>query len=179
MSDVKSGIRTLRRVLSNLGFKGLFLLSPGREVEGMRVSVLKACDGGTEETFSRVSEALSMIRRNDEIGYRRVRRYLDRIVVSSTHGSLGWYWHNLRACFLDPVHVAEVTAADLAMTIAHETAHARIRQSGIVWDGECRPRVEAICIRAEIQLASCIPDGLQLKEDAIKRRLLELTRARR
>ncbi len=175
MSEVANS--GFRGAISSAGLKILFLLSPRREIDGLSVVVLKACEAGTDETFRRVAEAMTTIRENDEGGFRRVGRYLERIVVTTTRGSLGWYWHGLHACFLDPLHVAEATAAELAMTIIHETAHARIRQRGIVWTAGCRPRVEAICIRAEIQLAASLSGGLELMNDAMERRRLELARA--
>jgi len=170
-------ISKVRTSLSSFGFKCLFLISPRRRIDGLRV-VLLASVGDKEEAFRRIDRALALTREHHSGSYRQVSRFLSLIVVTDVGSSLGWYWHPLRACFLDPSHVFRDSAEALAMTIVHEATHARIRQAGIDWEADCRPRVEAICIGAELRLAERLPEANALLENAMDRRRHELLQVR-
>jgi len=162
------GDHVLRRTLSNLGLRALMRLSSRREYRGLTLVLLN--DPAPEAvTFNKLLEALDLIFDHDARSAFRVSRYLSRVVVTHADGSYGWYWHNLRACFLDPGYVAEHDSSHIAMTIVHEATHARVRQ---LFDG-CRDitqsRIEALCVDAEISFARRLGNAEPLIEDATRR----------
>lgn len=168
--------RGIRRLISNLGLSVLVRISPRRVLEGMPVGLLQQGTASEDDLFRKIGAALACIRGHDAAEYRRVSRYLASVVSVDLKGSYGWYWHNLRACFLDPSYVLASSPEAIAMTIVHEAAHARIRQLGIATDHTIRPRVEALCVRAEIRFARRVPGMNGLIAEAQRRRDAELSK---
>jgi hypothetical protein len=139
-------------------------LSTHRTIDGLWV-------GSTEDKpwpgLSRVESALRLIKDRDPLHYSRVLRHLDRILVRLIPDAGAHYERQLNACILDRRFVlSETTTVEkVALTIVHETTHARLERWGVIYDEKVRPRIETICIRRELSFASKLPGGEALRED--------------
>jgi hypothetical protein len=56
------------------------------------------------------------------------------------------------------------TLEEIASTIVHEATHARLERWGISYDEKQRSRVEAICLRRELNVAASLPHSEPLRE---------------
>lgn len=96
------------------------------------------------------------MKQRSPLHYSRVIRNLDRIWVYLMPGARGCYVNRLNACMLDERFVDndETTPESIASVIVHEATHARLEKWGIVYDEAKRHRIEAICIRRQLNFAS-------------------------
>jgi hypothetical protein len=76
------------------------------------------------------------------------------------------YYGSLRACLVDVrfVLLETTTLEEIASTIVHEATHARLERWGISYDEKQRSRVEAICLRRELNVAASLPHSEPLRE---------------
>lgn len=176
VSEKAGAAPSLGRFISNAGFRVLMWFSPRRVLVGVPVVLVQGEEGVEDSFFEKVEAALTCIHRYDPRTHQRVTRYLTRIVGAELDGPYGWYWHNLKAAFVSPKYVLESSPEALAMTIVHEAAHGRIRQTGVQIGGVKQPKVEAVCIRAELRFAERVPGIDGLLEEAVRRRQIELSR---
>lgn len=119
--------------------------------------------------LSRVENALRLIRDRDQLSYSRVRRYLDRVWVRLVPGAWGEYQRKLNACVLDKHFVLSeaATVERIASTIVHEATHARLEHWGVTYDENARSRIEAICVRRELNFVRKLPGGEMLREGLV------------
>jgi hypothetical protein len=158
------------RILSYAGFRAGNLVSPREELERIQVVDFMADRRGAEERLAKVRQALRLIGRSDASELVRIQRYLRRIMIMHSLGdSNGWYWHDLRACFLDRGFVIETAPERISLTIVHEAAHARIRRAGIHMEPANRARVEVICSKSALRWARKLEDT-QILAEARRRR---------
>ena len=115
----------------------------------------------------RVEDALQLIKRHDPLNYLRVTRNLDRIWVHLIPSAEAHYERTLNACILDERYLLkeEMTLNRIASTIVHEATHARLERWGIIYEEESRYRIEAICIRRELNFLTKLPDSEHLQEE--------------
>ena len=59
----------------------------------------------------------------------------------------------------------EMTLDRIASTIVHEATHARLERWGIIYEEESRYRIEAICLRRELNYLAKLPDSGPLQEE--------------
>lgn len=130
------------------------LLAERRIVEGCDVRVSGPA-AQTEEVFCRVGNSLRLIREHGSRFYCRLLRDLKMILITDTSG--GVYLEGLRACQIGMSSVRRWDPLDLAMTIIHEATHARLSQAGFRYSGQCKERLERVCVNAEIAFAGRIP----------------------
>jgi hypothetical protein len=139
-------------------------LSTNRDVDGLWV-------GSTEDKpyqgLRRVEDALQLIKRHDPLNYLRVTRNLDRIWVHLIPSAEAHYERTLNACVLDERYLLkeEMTIDRIASTIVHEATHARLERWGIIYEEESRYRIEAICLRRELNYLAKLPDSAPLQEE--------------
>jgi hypothetical protein len=72
------------------------------------------------------------------------------------------------ACVLDERFVLHETTTleRIASTIVHEATHAKLDRRGISYDCEKeRPRIEAICLRRELNFIAKLTHGEQLRDE--------------
>ena len=121
--------------------------------------------------FSRVEEALRLIKAYDPLRYGHIVRDVDRVWVSLLPGSFGQFRKDLKLCVLDERFVlADTTRPEqIAAAIVHEATHARLIRCGIGYETELRGRVEAICFRRERAFAAKLPNGELARGDAERR----------
>jgi len=81
------------------------------------------------------------------------------------------YERSLNACVIDERYVLEetMTLEKIASTIVHEATHARLEGWGIQYDDEKRrARIEAICLRRELNFLAKLPDSEPLQEEVAR-----------
>jgi hypothetical protein len=100
------------------------------------------------ELFDRVLGALDLIRRFDPRRFRRIERDVPRILVRRGGGAE--YRELTRTCVLEAGDVQRLTAANLALAIVHEAAHARIFRRGVPYWPGLAERIEARCVKEQI-----------------------------
>lgn len=117
----------------------------------------------------RVEEALQLIKRHDPLHHSRVLRNLERVWIQLHPSALAHYNSSLNACVFDERFVlAETTTLQkIASTIIHEATHARLDGWGIDYDEASRYRIEAICIRRELNFLTKLPDSEHLQEELV------------
>jgi hypothetical protein len=140
-------------------------LSRGRKV-GLWVGTREA---EPHPALRRVEEALRLIKDHDTLHYSRIIRNLERVLVQLLPSALAHYKSSLNACVLDERFVlAETTTLErIASTIVHEATHARLDGWGIDYDEASRYRIEAICLRRELNFLTKLPDSEHLQEEIV------------
>jgi hypothetical protein len=91
----------------------------------------------------------------------RLKRDIRRVLVTSVQVADAQFGPSSRTVLLDETYVCkpEVTPAHLAPTIVHEATHARLFTAGIGYPVVLRPRIERLCMRAELDFAERLPEG--------------------
>ncbi|OAF07030.1 hypothetical protein AYJ54_18395 [Bradyrhizobium centrolobii] len=118
----------------------------------------------------RVEEALQLIKRHDALNYSRIIRHLDRIWVHLLPSAQAHYDRSLNACVLDERYVLKdaMTLEQLASTIVHEATHARLEGWGVQYIEAMRTRIEAICLRRELNFLTNTPDSEFLRDEIVR-----------
>jgi len=141
-------------------FVGRLLLwgSRGRVIDGLWIGSMES---EPEFSLGRVEDALLLIKHCDGVHYSRVIRNLSRIWVNLIPDSVAHYNCSLNACVLDERYIRNeaTTTEDIASSIVHEATHARLEKWGVVYDEAKRPRIEAICVRRQLNFVSRLPDN--------------------
>ena len=122
------------------------------------VAIVNFAPRGTsfEAALAKVSEALALIDGYDPRRFRRITRDVKYVIVARTRVStVAEYWHSLRACMLDIDFVTGNSPGVIAMLIAHEATHARLRRIPV---RSARHRVERCCVHQEIAFAERLPE---------------------
>ncbi len=111
--------------------------------------------------YPKVEAALRLIQEHDPRRFRQVQRYVRAISLGAHPLYLGQWFEDVRMCELSLQYVLapETTPSQVAATIVHEMTHARLHRLGIGYGEGGRPRVEAICHRAELEFVSRLPDA--------------------
>jgi hypothetical protein len=143
-------------------------MSHSSKVDGLWIGTMES---EAQVGLRRVEEALLLIKRQDGLNYSRIIRNLDRIWVNLAPGSLAHYDRSLNACVFDERFVRNeaTTVEDIASTIVHEATHARLESWGVTYDEAKRPRIEAICLRRELDFARKLSDGDRLRQEIVNR----------
>ena len=138
-------------------------MSTARNIDGLWVG---AFTNQNETALRRVEDALQLMKRQSPLHYSRVVRGLDRIWVNLTPGAFGSYSRRLNACQLDERFVLDdkTTPELIASVIVHEGTHARLERRGVAYEEAKRPRIEAICLRRELNFVSGLPGCENLQQ---------------
>ena len=142
--------------------------STSRNIDGLWV--------GTTESkphpgLRRVEDALRLIKHHNPLHYSRVIHNLDRVWVRLLPNALACYDRSFKACVLDErfVLLATTTPERIASTIVHEATHAKLEGWGISYDDEKkRSRIEAICLRRELNFLTKLPHSELLREETAR-----------
>jgi hypothetical protein len=143
----------------------LFLqFSTSRTIDGLWVGTTES---RPHPALTRVEAALQLIKHHNPLHYSRVIHRLERIWVHLLPSGAAIYDRSLKACIFDERYVlAEtMTLEQIASTIVHEATHAGLEQWGITYDEKRRPRIEAICLRRELNFAAGLPNSGSLREE--------------
>ncbi len=139
--------------------------SASRNIDGLWVGTT---EGKPLSAVPRVEDALQLIKRHDSIHYSRTIHNLERIWVHLIPSAIACYDPTLMACVLDErfVLLETTTLERIASTIVHEATHARLERWGISYDNEKnRSRIEAICLRRELNFVAKLPHSELLQEE--------------
>ena len=122
---------------------------------------------GDRQEIDRVVHALSIIRQQDPIRYRRLLRDLRRIWVLVIPYR-GQFQESTWTCQLDQrVVLDEKTPLELiASVIVHEATHARLARVGIEYREEMRHRIEQVCIRRQMAFTKALPRAAEAFDEA-------------
>lgn len=144
-------------------------LSASREVDGLWVG---STEYKPQPGLRRVEEGLRLIKDHDPLHYSRIISNLERIWVDLIPNGLASYVPSLNACKLDErfVLLETTTLEHIASFIVHEATHARLERWGISYDDEkTRSRIEAICLRRELNFVGKLPQAEPLREEIARK----------
>jgi hypothetical protein len=115
----------------------------------------------------RIEDALHLLKQYAPLHYSRVTHHLERVWIDLLTDAHACYQGALKACVLDERFILDkgTTPARIATVIVHEANHASLERWGVRYDEKMRPRIEAICLRRELSLASNLPNSSQLQEE--------------
>jgi hypothetical protein len=149
--------------------------SVNRRVDGLWVG---SFESDPEPSLRRVEQALNLIKTYDPIRYRRLIQDLERIWVFIIAEGRAAFDGAIWACMLDPRFVLDEATPleELAASIVHEAAHARLERVGIKYQQQFRTRIEALCFRRQRAFGARIPKGEEICKEA-DRRLTEYANA--
>jgi hypothetical protein len=147
-----------------------YQLCPRQVILGIEVRVLLPDPGEFEIAIGKVHDALKLIATHDPRRFARLTRDVRCIWVGPTANRAEWFVE-LEMCVLRFEYVMSpaTSAARLALTLAHEAAHARLDRGGFGYEEDCRLRLERICVNEEIALAEKLPNASALAADARSR----------
>ena len=148
-------------------------LSTVRDIDGVWVGAFTNQD---EPVLRRVAAALQLMKQQSPLHYSRVIRNLDRIWITTLPDARAQYSCRLNACELDERFVVadETTPEVIASAIVHETTHARLERYGVAYDEAKRHRIEAICLRRELNFVSGLAGCGALQEELRRSRSMEV-----
>lgn len=154
---------TLSQRLRNAVWWLLWRLSETRLIEGVEVRVFESSPE-SQSTFARATAALQLIARSDRMRIHKLRTGTRGLLF--THAGGGSYLPSLNICRFGIEYSARRTPLQLAMTIVHESTHARLARLGCGYEAEIREEVERTCVGAEITFAEKIPGSQEEIERA-------------
>jgi hypothetical protein len=135
--------------------RGLWALSRRGSAQGLFIGVpWNEPNRSIAETKLRA--AINLIAAREPRRLSRMRRDLDRILITTVQIARGQFHSPLRMCLLDEDHFchASTTAEDLALTLVHEATHARLFAVGLGYPPDLRGRIERVCMRQELAFAA-------------------------
>ena len=138
-------------------------------VRGMPVLVINSRpDVDTADALARLDLALGLVAEHVPHRFRHLRRDVQRLVVRR-YPCRGAYDPATGDCLVELTFVVnrDFTPAQVAATIVHEGAHARLHRLGFSLDMADRERQERFCRRAEIEFGSRAPGAAAVVERAL------------
>jgi len=138
-------------------------------VRGMPVLVVNSRpDVDTADALARLDEALGLVAAHVPHRFRHLRRDVRRLVVRR-YPCRGAYDPSTGDCLVELTFVVnrEFSPAQVAATVVHEGAHARLHRLGFSLDMGDRERQERFCRRAEIEFGERAPGGAAVVARAV------------
>jgi hypothetical protein len=138
-------------------------------VRGFPVLVINTRpDIDTDDVLTRLDAALALIEEFSPHYFRHMRRDFSRILVQR-YACRGAYFPWDHSCMVELTFTVnrDFTPTQIAATILHEGAHARLHRLGFSLDMGDRARQERFCRRAEIEFGQVAPDGAPVIERAM------------
>lgn len=121
---------------------------------GLKVAI-DAPEAG-QDGLQRTINALRLIERYDPVRWARVRRGLERILVTGDMPTM--YLPGIRGCYVALETVTREDARVVAMAIVHEATHARVWARGFRSPKRHHARqIERLCVREELLFAKKVP----------------------
>lgn len=141
--------------------RGLLNELPTETLEGIEVVDWEEHDAATQaEIFKAVGHALNSVRTAFPVGFRRILRSLDYVIVEHAPGYAGYYCSTRQAAVLDLKTVLQDGWPRTAMVIVHECTHAELRSKGFGYGRDRRTQIERICRKRELAfLRACAALG--------------------
>jgi hypothetical protein len=107
--------------------------------------------------FAKVRYALACLALYDARRFKRMAQDVERILVSYCMGS--HFDPQLRMIVLLWSEIARQPPERVALTLVHESTHARHRTCGIDYAPNLRARIEEACVAPEVAFAKRLPNG--------------------
>jgi len=144
--------------------------SPKRVLCGISVGAWVTKDE-EEAVFSKVEEALVLIRTYAPLRFARLQQDVGCIFVFGSLDYRGTWRNEIRMCELKETFIRspETSAATVASVLVHEAMHARLMRWGFGYEEYRRARTERICYKAQRAFARRLPDGEGLVGEAGQR----------
>lgn len=122
-----------------------YTLLPTERVAGIRLSLLVSAreNGHARE---RIIAAVNLLESSAPVFYRRVKRYISRIVVWSGPYSAAVRPHTVQ---LSTSHMHPVDSLELASVLVHEATHLKIGAFKIPYRENLRRRIEELCVKEQ------------------------------
>ena len=163
-------MRTIRSYLRdgwNWTSNRILLLGAEKDfVEDVEVRTNEVVSDGFRDLWvEKFRRALRLIDGVHPIVGRRLRRYVDLVVISDVQGPE--YVHSIRAIRLLGPKLTHQDIEGVALEVVHEVTHARIRAWGIPYEDGNQARHERACVRAEVRMALRLPNGRSRAEAAL------------
>jgi len=121
------------------------------------------------DALAEVVDALEIIRKHDEVRFRRVTRFISRIVVGNWN-VVGFYNSIGRVCGLQrresDDHSRPFIVFGYAATIIHEATHGLLDQMRFPYFEKTRKRIERLCVMEEARFLVKFP-GLRGRMDIV------------
>ena len=139
------------------------------EVRGIPVLLVNTRpDVDTADALRRLGAALALVADHTPHRFRHLVRDVRRIVVRR-YPCRGAYDPATGDCLVELTFVVNraFNEAQVAATIVHEGAHARLHRLGFSFDMADRERQERFCRRAEIEFGRAAPGGAPVVERAL------------
>ena len=138
--------------------------SPARVLHRIRVAI--CLDDAREDLyFDRVDEALDLIARFAPATLDEIRHRFAGILVFGTERLRLAHWNNnAKLCIITGPYLANSATApeDVAMTLVHESMHARLSGARVSYREGRRAPVEVICAMADVAFARRVPNHTPL-----------------
>lgn len=142
------------------------MLSADETLCGVEVRVFES-QATARVLFQKTRAALELISAVDAVRIHKIRRDLKGILFTSSGGAA--FFPHLRICRIGLAYAARVSALELAMTIVHESTHARLFRVGRGYAVHERELVEKVCVHAEVAFARRYPDSGVLIDQSLTR----------
>lgn len=142
--------------------KVLLLISPSVSVEGLIVVALNG--SVAPAAIAQLRSAIRLIDAHAPLLLARLRRDVRRLMLVQTGGPE--YWPFANGFILNAAFVVDSDVEFIALTIIHESTHARLWRAGVRYGPACRERIERLCVQAEASFARRLPDGEDFVEYA-------------
>jgi hypothetical protein len=135
--------------------RALWALSRHDSTYGLRIGV-PWNEPNRSVAGSKLRAALDLIAAIEPRRVLRMRRDVDRLLITSVQTGWGQFHPPLRMCLLDEDYVCRSSTAreDVALTLIHEATHARLSAVGLRYLPDRRARIERVCLTQELVFAS-------------------------
>src|SRR5688572_1570111 len=144
---MKRLLRRLSRRLQAAFERSLDAEAPKFSAEGVAVVDRYSPDEQSNRVLQEMRRALWFIHEADPITWRRLVKYVDRITIMPLRAR-GYFVRERREIILQGSLVAAGNPSDVALTLVHELAHARVAAANIYSvTREQRTREEVLCER--------------------------------
>jgi hypothetical protein len=114
--------------------------------DGLQVCIDVQYD--TAELRGEIAVALQLIQTVSPVRYSRLKLDLERVLVTSVPGAE--YVAAIGACVIGASQVQSEPPLSVASSIVHEAMHARLWRRGFQYKREWRPRIERVCVKAQV-----------------------------
>ena len=146
--------------------------SPHRDLHAIRTAVFGDPQLAAA-SFGRIDSALTLIEHCDPAAFARIRAHVRGILAFGIEHHRVAYWENSAGlCVITTryLEAPDTTLEDLALTLVHESMHARLFALGARYDDGRRAHAEVICAMAELAFAHRLRDAAPYVE-RVERRL--------
>ena len=144
----------------------MYSTSTKTSVEGIGVAVFWETGDAIAPAVDKLRSALAVLRAFHPRALRDMQSLLPRVLVTAI-AAVAQCVDSQGLCLLDrdALESDYMTADRLAAVLVHEVMHARLSRAGFAYSRANKIRIERLCVKAELLLASRIPHGAAIVPD--------------